>query len=217
MQKGGKKQHRWLYVFDEAPARGHGTKSFKNWEDAWLAYGQQPPWEREQAGKSTLRRRRARKTIGGLSSPAVSVSAGLNHSLALTAPDGAVWSWGGGGNGRFGHGDQQDQLLPTKIEAFAGRRVVAVSAPFDLPSVDFKPVLGPDELSALPPSPLTFSLDSLDDLFDDKAFAPLSSSSAKVLQAAVEAAAPAQAEAEAATAEAEAATAATAAAEEAPT
>jgi len=59
---------------------------------------------------------------------AVSVWAGLNHSLALTAPDGAVWSWGGGGNGRLGHGDQQDQLLPKKIEAFAGRRVVAVSA-----------------------------------------------------------------------------------------
>ena len=28
----------------------------------------------------------------------------------------------------LGHGDGQDQLLPKKIEAFAGRRVVAVSA-----------------------------------------------------------------------------------------
>jgi len=50
-----------------------------------------------------------------------------SHSLALTA-DGAVWSWGGGRGGRLGHGDQQDQLLPKKIEAFAGQRVVAVSA-----------------------------------------------------------------------------------------
>ena len=57
----------------------------------------------------------------------VAVSAGTSHSIALTA-DGSVWSWGGGRGGRLGHGDQQDQLLPKKIEAFAGRRVVAVSA-----------------------------------------------------------------------------------------
>ena len=57
----------------------------------------------------------------------VAVSAGLAHSLALTA-DGAVWSWGYGAFGRLGHGDQQSQPLPKKIEAFAGRRVVAVSA-----------------------------------------------------------------------------------------
>jgi len=57
----------------------------------------------------------------------VDVSAGLHHSLALTA-DGAVWSWGTGYSGRLGHGDQQDQLLPKKVEAFAGWRVVAVSA-----------------------------------------------------------------------------------------
>ena len=49
------------------------------------------------------------------------------HSLTITA-DGAIWSRGFGGQGRLGHGDQQHQLLPKKIEAFAGRRVVAVSA-----------------------------------------------------------------------------------------
>ena len=49
------------------------------------------------------------------------------HSLALTA-DGAVWSWGWGAFGRLGHGDTQSQLLPKKVEAFAGQRVVAVSA-----------------------------------------------------------------------------------------
>ena len=57
----------------------------------------------------------------------VAVSAGLYHSLAITA-DGAAWSWGGGGYGRLGHGEQQRQLLPKKIEAFVGQRVVAVSA-----------------------------------------------------------------------------------------
>ena len=30
--------------------------------------------------------------------------------------------------GKLGHGDLQNQLLPKKIEAFAGERVVAVSA-----------------------------------------------------------------------------------------
>ena len=58
---------------------------------------------------------------------AVSVSAGAGHSFALTA-DGAVWSWGDGLFGKLGHGDEQNQLLPKKIEAFTGQRVVAVSA-----------------------------------------------------------------------------------------
>ena len=57
----------------------------------------------------------------------LAVSAGDNHNLAITA-DGAVWSWGYGGSGKLGHGDEQNQLLPKKIEALAGRRVVAVSA-----------------------------------------------------------------------------------------
>ena len=53
------------------------------------------------------------------------MSAGWYHSIALIA----VWSWGYGGDGRLGHGDNQhQQLLPKKVEALAGRRVVAVSA-----------------------------------------------------------------------------------------
>ena len=57
----------------------------------------------------------------------VAVSAGDVHCLALSA-DGAVWSWGYGEQGRLGHGDQQNQLLPKKVEALAGQRAVAVSA-----------------------------------------------------------------------------------------
>jgi len=57
----------------------------------------------------------------------VAVSAGGGHSLALTA-DGSVWSWGDGRCGQLCHGDQQDQLLPKKVEAFAEQRVVAASA-----------------------------------------------------------------------------------------
>ena len=57
----------------------------------------------------------------------VAVSAMGHHSIALAA-DGAVWSWGYGYCGRLGHGDQQTQLLPKKIEAFAGQRVTADGA-----------------------------------------------------------------------------------------
>ena len=55
------------------------------------------------------------------------MSAGGAHSFALTS-SGAVWSWGDGVSGRLGHGDTLDQLLPKKVEALAGQRVVAVSA-----------------------------------------------------------------------------------------
>ena len=54
------------------------------------------------------------------------MSAGIAHSLALTA-DGARWSWGGGNSGKLGHGDQQNQLLPKKVEALADQRTVAVA------------------------------------------------------------------------------------------
>ena len=48
----------------------------------------------------------------------VAVAAGEAHNLALAA-DGAVWSWGWGSRGQLGHGDEQIQLLPKKVEAFA--------------------------------------------------------------------------------------------------
>jgi len=57
----------------------------------------------------------------------VAVSAGGGHSLAITA-DGSVWSWGWGCRGQLGHGDEQNQLLPKKIEALAGQRVLSVSS-----------------------------------------------------------------------------------------
>ena len=55
------------------------------------------------------------------------VSAGGVHSLAITA-DGAIWSWGNGYFGKLGHGDTQLQLLPKKVEALAGQRVLFSSA-----------------------------------------------------------------------------------------
>ena len=63
----------------------------------------------------------------------VSVSAGDAHSFAITG-DGAVWSWGWGRFGKLGHGDEQHQWQPKKIEAFASQRVVAVTAGSNAPS-----------------------------------------------------------------------------------
>jgi len=57
----------------------------------------------------------------------VAISAGDYHSLALTM-DGAIWSWGEGRDGALGHGNEQNQQLPKKVEALSGRRVIAVSA-----------------------------------------------------------------------------------------
>ena len=57
----------------------------------------------------------------------ITVAAGGAHSLAITA-DEAVWSWGGGGLGKLGHGDTQYQPLPKKVEGFPGHHIVAVSA-----------------------------------------------------------------------------------------
>ena len=49
----------------------------------------------------------------------VAVSAGVRHSLALTA-DSAVFTWGQGETGCLGHGDDlSNQLLPKKVEAWA--------------------------------------------------------------------------------------------------
>ena len=82
--------------------------------------------QRRRASLSRKLTRRGREAFAGRR--VVAVSAGRNHSLAITA-DGAVWSWGDGMFFCLGHGDDQDQLLPKNVEAFiAGRRVVAVSA-----------------------------------------------------------------------------------------
>ena len=49
------------------------------------------------------------------------------HSLALTA-GGALFSWGYGGFGRLGHGDEWIQLRPKRVEALSKEQVVSVSA-----------------------------------------------------------------------------------------
>ena len=65
------------------------------------------------------------KAFAGLS--VVAVSAGRAHNLAVTA-DGGAWSWGSGGCGMLGHGCEENQLYPKRIEAFGAKRVVSVSS-----------------------------------------------------------------------------------------
>ena len=51
---------------------------------------------------------------------------GKRHTLALTA-DGAVYSWGYGGDGQLGHGDLQLHTLPAQIKALQGEHVIAIA------------------------------------------------------------------------------------------
>lgn len=60
-----------------------------------------------------------------LLSDAVSVSAGLDHSLALR-PDGTVWSWGRNDFGQLGDGSRVDRPLPIRVRGLTG--ITAVSA-----------------------------------------------------------------------------------------
>ncbi|KAH8551559.1 RCC1/BLIP-II [Umbelopsis sp. PMI_123] len=47
------------------------------------------------------------------------IACGANHSLAKDK-DGHVYSWGFGGYGRLGHGEQKDAMIPQSISFFAG-------------------------------------------------------------------------------------------------
>lgn len=56
----------------------------------------------------------------------VSAAGGYHHSLAVTA-SGALYTFGQGAEGRLGHGDEKNQLLPQRVEALAGEHVVSAS------------------------------------------------------------------------------------------
>ena len=57
----------------------------------------------------------------------VCVSAGDIHSLVVVQR-GAVFSFGSGGYGKLGHGDEVNRLTPKWVEGLANERVVAVAA-----------------------------------------------------------------------------------------
>jgi alpha-tubulin suppressor-like RCC1 family protein len=57
----------------------------------------------------------------------VGVCCGRYHTMAVTE-DGRVYTWGGGKNGRLGHGDEKIRLVPRRVEALRGQRAVAIAA-----------------------------------------------------------------------------------------
>lgn len=52
--------------------------------------------------------------ISGLDVPVADVAAGDNFSVVCTE-SGEVWTWGDGGSGKLGHGDQQNLRQPKLV------------------------------------------------------------------------------------------------------
>ena len=50
---------------------------------------------------------------------------GTSHTCCTTR-EGLVFSWGYGGDGRLGHGDEHDRLTPTRIESLRSQEVTEV-------------------------------------------------------------------------------------------
>ena len=65
--------------------------------------------------------------LAPLPSPVTSVAAGWEHSLLLTA-SGEVYSFGRGGSGRLGHGDEVGRATPTLVSALRPVRDTRVAA-----------------------------------------------------------------------------------------
>jgi hypothetical protein len=58
------------------------------------------------------------------------VCAGQDAAFAI-GDDGELFSWGRGDNGLLGHGDEQDQASPKRVEAMRGIRIISVSVGAD--------------------------------------------------------------------------------------
>jgi alpha-tubulin suppressor-like RCC1 family protein len=56
------------------------------------------------------------------------ISAGDMHSLVTSGKEGEIWSFGGGGDGKLGHGGQGNEAVPRLIEALSHVVVVQVVA-----------------------------------------------------------------------------------------
>ena len=67
------------------------------------------------------------KRVEALQERVCSVAAGQHYSLAITQ-SGALYSWGFGGNGQLGHGDDGHQLLPRQVAGLQGVCYVAAGA-----------------------------------------------------------------------------------------
>jgi len=54
------------------------------------------------------------------------ISGSYTHTLALC--DGIVYSWGNGYSYQLGHGDENDQYLPTAVESLQDKQIITISA-----------------------------------------------------------------------------------------
>ncbi|KAH6816288.1 Regulator of chromosome condensation family protein [Perilla frutescens var. frutescens] len=54
------------------------------------------------------------------------ISCGAHHVIVLTLR-GEVFTWGGGANGRLGHGDTEDRNVPTLVEALKDKHVRSIA------------------------------------------------------------------------------------------
>ena len=57
----------------------------------------------------------------------VHVAVGEHHTVALTKY-GEVFTFGRGGHGALGHGDDMDQMTPRRVDSFLGRHVIQIAA-----------------------------------------------------------------------------------------
>ena len=56
-----------------------------------------------------------------------SVALGAKHSCVVLEDDGGVLTWGNGACGKLGHGTNDDVKKPSRVEALAGKRIVAAA------------------------------------------------------------------------------------------
>ena len=60
----------------------------------------------------------------------VQVECGAYHTIALT-DNKEVYSWGKGSNGRLGHGSEDDEALPRRIDSLRKHNIVSIAAGYD--------------------------------------------------------------------------------------
>jgi len=109
-------------VFEMVAIGGHHTLALKDDGTVW-AWGSNLDG---QLGDGTTRNTRiAPVQVHGLYN-AVSIAAGLHHSIALTC-DGMVWAWGWNDFGRLGDGTRQSRATPVQVRGLYNVVSVATS------------------------------------------------------------------------------------------
>ncbi len=61
---------------------------------------------------------------------AIQIECGAYHTIVLTAEK-EVFTWGKGADGRLGHGSDEDEALPRRVESLRKFNIVSVAAGYD--------------------------------------------------------------------------------------